>query len=66
MNFIPTLVTEDVTVLAVTKHGCIGESRYGMSVVCLNAMPKWITWYLLRFMFLQVNLTRFMRKDSKD
>ena len=32
-NFIPTEVTEDVTVLAVTEHGCVGESQYGVSVV---------------------------------
>jgi len=25
-NFIPTLVTEDVTVIAVTDHGCVAES----------------------------------------
>jgi len=32
-NFIPTQVTEDVTVIAITEHGCIGESQYGVSVV---------------------------------
>ena len=32
-NFIPVQVTEEVTVLAVTKHGCIGQSQYGVSVV---------------------------------
>ena len=32
-NFVPTLVTEDVTVIAVTQHGCVGESQYGTSVV---------------------------------
>jgi len=32
-NFIPTQVTEDVTVLAVTEDGCIGESQYGISIV---------------------------------
>lgn len=32
-NFIPVEVTEEVTVLAVTEHGCVGESQYGMSVV---------------------------------
>ena len=32
-NIIPTQVTEDVTVLAVTEHGCVGESQYGVSVV---------------------------------
>ena len=32
-NFIPTEVTEEVTVLAVTEHGCVGQSQYGISVV---------------------------------
>ena len=32
-NFIPVQVTEDVTVLAITEHGCVGESQYGISVV---------------------------------
>lgn len=32
-NFIPTQVTEDVTVIAITEHGCVGESQYGVSVV---------------------------------
>ena len=32
-NFIPVQVTEDVTVLAITEHGCIGESQHGVSVV---------------------------------
>ena len=32
-NFIPVEVTEEVTVLAFTEHGCVGESQYGMSVV---------------------------------
>ncbi|PJC50765.1 MAG: hypothetical protein CO032_03220 [Nitrosopumilales archaeon CG_4_9_14_0_2_um_filter_34_16] len=32
-NIIPTQVTEDVTVLAVTEYGCVGESQYGRSVV---------------------------------
>ena len=32
-NFIPVHVTEEVTVLAVTEHGCVGESQYGTSVV---------------------------------
>ena len=32
-NFIPTQVTENVTVIAVTDHGCVGESQYGISVV---------------------------------
>ena len=32
-NIVPTSVTEDVTVLAVTEHGCVGESQLGVSVV---------------------------------
>lgn len=32
-NYIPTEVTEDVTVIANMEYGCVGESRYGMSVV---------------------------------
>ena len=32
-NFVPTQVTENVTVIAVTEHGCVGESQYGISVV---------------------------------
>lgn len=32
-NFIPTEVTEDVTVIANTEYGCVGESQYGLSVV---------------------------------
>lgn len=32
-NIAPTQVTEDVTVLAVTEHGCVGESQLGVSVV---------------------------------
>jgi hypothetical protein len=32
-NIIPTQVTENVTVLAITEHGCVGESQYGVSVV---------------------------------
>ncbi len=32
-NFIPTEVTEDITVLAINEHGCVGESQYGVSVV---------------------------------
>ena len=32
-NFIPVDITEEVMVLAVTEHGCVGESQYGMSVV---------------------------------
>jgi hypothetical protein len=32
-NYIPVLVTENVTVIAVIEHGCVGESQYGISVV---------------------------------
>jgi hypothetical protein len=32
-NIIPTEVTENVTVIAITKHGCVGESELGVSVV---------------------------------
>lgn len=32
-NFVPVQVTEDVTVLAITEHGCVGESQHGVSVV---------------------------------
>ena len=32
-NFVPVQVTEDITVLAITEHGCVGESQYGVSVV---------------------------------
>jgi hypothetical protein len=32
-NYVPVLVTENVVVIAVTEHGCVGESQYGISVV---------------------------------
>ena len=32
-NIVPTLVTEEVTVIAVTEYGCVGESILGHSVV---------------------------------
>lgn len=35
-NIVPTLVTEDVTVIAVTDYGCVGESVLGHSVVVSN------------------------------
>ena len=35
-NILPTLVTEDVIVIAVTDHGCVGESSIGRSVVVPN------------------------------
>jgi len=40
-NIVPTLVTEDITVIAVTEYGCVGESVLGHSVVVSNcsSMP---------------------------
>jgi len=35
-NIVPTSVTEDVTVIAVTNYGCVGESDIGRSVVVPN------------------------------
>ena len=32
-NILPTLVTENVTVIAVTDYGCVAESSMGNSVV---------------------------------
>ena len=32
-NFVPTEVTEDVTVIAIIEHGCVAESQYGVSVI---------------------------------
>jgi len=32
-NIVPVQVTEEVTVLAITEHGCVGESEFGISVV---------------------------------
>ena len=32
-NLVPTQITEDVTVIAVTEHGCVAESQHGVSVV---------------------------------
>jgi hypothetical protein len=32
-NIVPTLVTEDVRVIAVTDYGCVAESSMGHSVV---------------------------------
>ena len=32
-NFVPVQVTEDITVIGITEHGCVGESQYGVSVV---------------------------------
>ena len=35
-NIMPTQVTEDVTVIAVTDYGCVAESILGTSVVVSN------------------------------
>ena len=35
-NVLPTLVTESVTVIAVTDYGCVAESSLGNSVVVPN------------------------------
>ena len=32
-NWIPTEYAEEITVIAVTEHGCVGESQMGQSVV---------------------------------
>jgi hypothetical protein len=32
-NIVPTMVTEDVAVIAVADYGCVGESNVGRSVV---------------------------------
>ena len=32
-NFVPIQITEDVTVIGITEHGCVGESQYGTVVV---------------------------------
>jgi hypothetical protein len=32
-NILPVQVTEDITVLGITEHGCVGESQYGTIVV---------------------------------
>jgi hypothetical protein len=39
-NFIPVQVTESVTVIAITEHGCVGESQYGISVVVPQCSAK--------------------------
>jgi len=39
-NLIPTLVTEDVTVIAVTDYGCVAESVIGRSVVVSDCNAK--------------------------
>ena len=32
-NFVPVQVTEEITVIGITEHGCVGESQYGTVVV---------------------------------
>lgn len=39
-NFVPVQVTEDITVVAITEHGCVGESVYGVSVVVSDCSAK--------------------------
>ncbi len=39
-NIFPTLVTEDVTVIAVTNYGCVAESMMGISVVVQDCNAK--------------------------
>ena len=35
-NIVPTMMTEDVAVIAVADYGCVGESSLGRSVVVTN------------------------------
>lgn len=39
-NIVPILVSEDVTVIAVTDYGCVGESVLGRSVVVPNCVAE--------------------------
>ncbi|MDX1442112.1 MAG: hypothetical protein R3237_06610 [Nitrosopumilaceae archaeon] len=39
-NFVPIQVTEDITVLGITEHGCVGESQYGTIVVVPNCSAQ--------------------------
>jgi hypothetical protein len=39
-NLVPTLTTEDVTVIAVTDYGCVAESVIGHSVVVSDCNAK--------------------------
>ena len=39
-NLVPTLVTEDVTVIAVADYGCVAESVLGYSVVVSDCDAK--------------------------
>ena len=39
-NFVPVQVTEEITVLGITEHGCVGESQYGTVVVVPQCSAK--------------------------
>ncbi len=39
-NIIPQQMTEDVTVIAVTNYGCVGESHLGFSVVVTDCVAN--------------------------
>ena len=39
-NIVPTAITENITVIAVTESGCVGESSLGHSVVVENCQAK--------------------------
>ena len=39
-NIFPVELTEQVTVLAITEHGCVGESELGVSVVVPNCSAQ--------------------------
>lgn len=39
-NYVPTEITEDVTVIAITEYGCVGESQYGLNVVVSECSAK--------------------------
>lgn len=39
-NIVLTQVTEDITVLAITEHDCVGESVLGVSVVVEQCAAK--------------------------
>lgn len=39
-NIVPSLITEDVAVIAVTDYGCVGESVLGRSVVVSDCNAK--------------------------
>ena len=39
-NIVPTAITENVTVIAVTESGCVGESSLGYSVIVENCQAK--------------------------